>query len=174
MPTKKLKNQNRVHLLDEIRGFAIICMVIYHAVYDFLTIFEIDFPFYYSGIMDFIVTVFVFAFVSISGAACLYSHNNLKRGSICFLFGMLLTAVTYFILPEELILFGILHMLGISMMIYALLEKWINKINVYLLITISVIIFIITYGISEGYIGFLTIEIFKLPKVLYETNFLYS
>lgn len=167
------KNKNRVHLIDEIRGFAIICMVFYHALYDFLSIFEIDFPLFHSGIVDFIVTVFVFAFVSISGSACMYSHNNLKRGIICFLFGMVLTAVTYFILPSELIVFGILHMLGVSMMIYALLSKIINKINVGALIIVSLAIFCLTYALADGYLGFLSIRIFKLPDFLYETSFLF-
>lgn len=32
--TKKSSGSSRVGILDELRGFAIICMVVYHAMYE--------------------------------------------------------------------------------------------------------------------------------------------
>ena len=46
------KKGQRVYLIDEIRGFAILCMVIYHGVYDLLAIFGISFPFFFSPLMN--------------------------------------------------------------------------------------------------------------------------
>lgn len=38
--------KNRVFLIDEVRGFAILCMVIYHAFYDLTSIFTLDVAFF--------------------------------------------------------------------------------------------------------------------------------
>ena len=38
------KKGSRVGILDELRGFAIICMVVYHAMYDLKYIFGLDVP----------------------------------------------------------------------------------------------------------------------------------
>ena len=48
----QLEKGQRVYLIDEIRGFAILCMVIYHGVYDLLAIFGISFPFFFSPLMN--------------------------------------------------------------------------------------------------------------------------
>ena len=36
-----IKNKGRVFLLDEIRGFAILCMVVYHAMFNLKYEFEV-------------------------------------------------------------------------------------------------------------------------------------
>ena len=41
-------DSRRIHLLDEIRGGAIILMVFYHAGYDLAAIFGVDMPFFFS------------------------------------------------------------------------------------------------------------------------------
>jgi uncharacterized membrane protein len=62
-------------------------------------------------------------FMLTAGISSTFSKNNLKRGSIVFGFGMLLTLVTYVYDPVGYIKFGILHFLGISMILYHLMKK---------------------------------------------------
>ena len=115
---------SRVHLIDEVRGFAIICMVFYHAMFDLVVIFGVDFPIFTSSLMqDVLQPLFAGLFIFISGTAGHYSRSNLKRGAVCFGFGLILTAVTALFMPDELILFGILHFLGIAMMLFPPLKK---------------------------------------------------
>lgn len=115
---------SRVHLIDEVRGFAIICMVFYHAMFDLVVIFGVDFPIFTSSLMqDVLQPLFAGLFIFISGTAGHYSRSNLKRGAVCFGFGLILTAVTALFMPDELILFGILHFLGIAMMLFPLAQK---------------------------------------------------
>ena len=46
--TKTSGGSARVGLLDELRGFAIICMVVYHAMYDLKYIFGLDVPVFFE------------------------------------------------------------------------------------------------------------------------------
>lgn len=43
-----MKNKNRYQLLDNIRGIALISMIIYHGMWDMVYIFGIDMPWYES------------------------------------------------------------------------------------------------------------------------------
>ena len=76
--------KKRIGFLDELRGFAIICMVFHHLGFDLVSIFGIDIGFImYSWWMNLLHYLFAGAFVFMSGAACRLSHNNLKRGLLC-------------------------------------------------------------------------------------------
>ncbi|MBC8571378.1 heparan-alpha-glucosaminide N-acetyltransferase [Zongyangia hominis] len=163
----------RVHLIDEIRGFAILCMVIYHGVYDLLTIFQISFPFFFSPFMNGLRTFFAGMFIFISGTACQFSHNNLKRGAVCLGLGLCITLFTALFLPSELIVFGILHMLGVSMMLYALLRPLLSKVPPLLGALVTLLLFIFTYGIVEGYVGIPALWELSLPAAWYTTKFLF-
>ena len=112
----------RVYLLDEIRGLAIICMVVYHTMFDLKYIFKVDVPIFFEDWFDIIRDIFAGTFIFISGAVCRFSRNNLKRGVQCFFLGMIITFVTPFF-SEQYVWFGILHFLGISMMLFGLGEK---------------------------------------------------
>lgn len=143
----------RVYLLDEIRGFAIICMVIYHAMFQLKYNFEIDVPIFFEEWFDVIRDVFAGAFIFISGIMCRYSHNNVKRGAKCFLLGMIITFVVPFF-SEYGLTFGILHLLGISMMIYGLFEAPLEKLPAALGLLIFALLAVFTWNARYGFLGF--------------------
>lgn len=167
------KNNNRVYLIDEIRAFAIICMVVYHIFFDLVYCFNINIQAFHSKTLYFIVDIFVFIFVFISGSACAFSRNNLKRGLICLGIGLIITLVTYLFIKDMFVAFGILHMLGICMILYAIFNKLINKCNPWLLILICIILFFITFNVELGFLGFKNIAYINLPKILYDIKFLF-
>ena len=84
-----METKNRVGFLDELRGFAIICMVVYHLMVDLKFVFNVDVPIFFEGWFDIIRDIFVGIFISISGIVCNYSRNNVKRGAECFFIGMI-------------------------------------------------------------------------------------
>ena len=109
--TKKSSGSSRVGILDELRGFAIICMVVYHAMYDLKYLFGLDIPIFFDGWFDVIRDIFAGLFIFISGTVCRYSSNNIKRGAQCFFIGMIMTFVMPFF-TSGTVMFGILHFLG--------------------------------------------------------------
>lgn len=165
-------NQNRIFLIDEIRGFAILCMVLYHSVFDAIYLFDLSFPFFFSEPMNFIRDVFAGLFIFISGTACRFSRNNLKRGIICFSFGMAMTAGTWLVMREDMIVFGILHMLGISMILFSWLRPLLDRISPKLLSGLLILFWILTSSVSKGFLNLFWVYEVPLPEVLYETNLL--
>lgn len=165
---KRQQLNKRVGLIDELRGLSIVLMVVYHTFFDLVYIFGVNIPAFNSGFLDFLQQLFAGLFIVISGVACRYSKNNLKRGALCFGIGMVLTLVTYFFMPGELILFGILHFMGVSMMLYGLLHKALDKLAPWLGMAVMAALFIITYRAQSGFLLGL-----PLPQALYETSYLF-
>ena len=112
----------RVPILDEVRGFDILAMILYHLAYDLVKLGVWDLPFFFSGWMNLVRDVFAGAFIVISGICCLYSRSNLKRGVSCLLAAVLVEGATALV-PGMSIRFGILHLLGWSMTLTGLLEN---------------------------------------------------
>lgn len=169
---QKTQLKNRVFLLDEIRGFAILCMVLYHTVYDLLLLFPIEFPFFHSCFMNAVRDLFAGIFIFISGTACRFSRNNLKRGLLCLGFGMIMTLATWLILPEQLIVFGILHMLGCSMILFWLFRPLLDRIPKIPLLLLLGLLFLITIPLDSGFLGISGLAEFHLPLQIYRTNWL--
>lgn len=163
----------RVQLIDEVRGFSIIMMVVYHFFYDLVVVFGVRIDLFYSPVIQQLVAIFGGVFVFISGSACLFSRNNLKRGLICFCLGLAVTGVTYLALPESIALFGVLHMLGICMMLFSLISPLIKRINPYIGILVCMLLFFFTYTTQSGYLELFGLFHIELPSVLYTTPYLF-
>ena len=105
--------------LDVLRGFAIASMISLHFLWD------LD----YYGIMSLnygiyqISTVIAPIFFILVGICLVISSERKKaeylviHGLRIFLLGMILTAVTSFLLPERPIIFGVLHCIGLSIIL---------------------------------------------------------
>lgn len=161
----------RVVLLDEIRGFAIICMVVYHAMYQLKYGFGVDVPIFFENWFNIIRDIFAGMFIFISGCMCRFSKNNLKRGVQCFFLGMIITFVVPFF--GQCIEFGILHMLGVSMMLYGLFGEGLEKVPSFVGIVVCVLLAVITWNVTSGYIGIPKLFEWKLPAAAYEAGSLY-
>lgn len=165
--------KGRVGFLDELRGFAIICMVFYHAMFNLKYMFGVDVPILFEDWFYPVEQVFAGIFICISGIVCNYSASNLKRGVQCFFIGMIMTFVTAFVVPGTPDVFGILHCLGICMMIYGLGQSVFERIPPIIGIAVNVILFLMTYNFSRGYSGISNLFRFKMPDFLYSTSVLY-
>lgn len=162
----------RVGLIDEIRGLSILLMVIYHLFFDLVYLYGVNIPAFNSPLLAFLQPFFAGVFIFISGVACRYSRNNLKRGAVCFALGLGLTAVTWLFVREAVILFGILHFLGISMMLYALMHRVLDRIKPWLGAAVMAVLFAVTYLVPKGALGIPPLCVY-LPAGLYKTSFLF-
>lgn len=162
----------RVGFLDEVRGFILLLMVAYHAAYDIIYIFGLDIPIFHSRLLEFLQPFVAGMFVVISGIACRYSRSNLKRGAKALLFGMLLTAVTLRVMPEQAIYFGILHFMGTAMILFALMRPAFDRLPPMTGVILFVVLFAATYHLPDGYLGFGAFYRAALPASLYLRRYL--
>jgi uncharacterized membrane protein len=139
-------NKERLWEIDLARGLAIIKMVI----------FNYSFALFYLGIYTFkeglmfpgwAAAVFIF----LVGLSLTISYSRIKnkkpkeiykkfflRGLKIFGYGVLITIITYLTFPEAYIIFGILHFIGISIILSQFFLKF-RKLNLFLGILIIIL-----------------------------------
>lgn len=159
--------KKRLYLLDTIRGILIIGVVIYHLLYDLSDIFDMNIVWLNDWWANLIRDVGAGSFIFISGMACHLSRNNTKRGIKAILVAILISVVTYIVLPDEFILFGIIHFLGVCMILYDSIGKWFNKLPLAFGALIFFVIFMLSFNVYFGYIGIQGFFTINLPSFLY-------
>lgn len=120
----------RIWEIDFLRGVSIILMVGYHLLYDLGDFVGLERFLGFSTNLSspaWMVAQFFFAglFVILSGVSCTLTRSNTRRGLRLLAVALALTAATYLIAvllhlfdPADTILFGILHCLAVSMLLY--------------------------------------------------------
>ncbi|MCX6699113.1 MAG: heparan-alpha-glucosaminide N-acetyltransferase [Methanomicrobiales archaeon] len=122
--------QERFFEIDQMRGLAVIMMVLYHVLFDvyFFNIYPVDVT---SGFWKIFAMVTASLFLLLVGVSFTISAARaevamdgrslflkfLKRGIFILLIAALITVVTWWYLGEGYIIFGILHLIGISIII---------------------------------------------------------
>lgn len=146
------------------------CMVFYHAMFTMGFMFgmkvAVDMFYFFS----FISPAFAFAFIIMCGISSTLSRSNLKRSFPIIGAAVAVTLVSLFITPDAPILFGILHLLGFSVLGYSLTEKLFARINPVAGIVVALILFSLCYNIQYGYLGFEGVFKITLPSSFYNTN----
>lgn len=160
-------DNRRICMLDELRGIAIIAMIVYHTIFSMAFIFNLKFSYNLLWHAQKFQPFISILFISLCGIVCSFSRNNLKRGIKIFAIAIAVTIVTAVFMPSATIIFGILHFLGIALLLYSLTEKWFDKIPEYMGAIINLVFYIVTYNIPHGYIGFKPLLYFELPTQLY-------
>ncbi len=171
------KNENRIHFLDEIRGFAVFLMIFYHAFYLLYSAFGVkagyDLFIFFMPVEPIFAAVFMF----VSGISTSLSRNNLKRGLILLGVALGFTAVTSLIMPamgfvECEIRFGILHFLSCAIIIFSLLKKFLSKVKPFAGILACAVLYPFFGSMEDGILRYGNLVVFSLPSELYETDWL--
>lgn len=164
--------KNRVHGMDELRGFLIIFVVLYHLFYDLAVLFPVGVDWMFSDWMNTLRDIFTGTLIVVSGVSCLYSRSNLRRGLKTFGWALVFTLVTLVFMPSQLIIFGILHFFGVAMILYALLEKPLSRIPTWPGLVGSFLLFFFTRNLYYGVVGFGPLQ-WSVPSLFYNHWFLF-
>lgn len=170
-----IHKNNRIDSLDAIRGVAILAMVFYHALYDIDDIFGYHIPILDTLLFEIVRQPFTWAFILLAGISSRFSHNNIKRGLRVLFFGLVVTAVTVILIPSQSIYFGILHFMGIAILLFELIKPACDRIPRKVAFVIWSFLFAITFTMPESHvIGFPGIIGIALPEFLQNTPHLYA
>ena len=122
---------NRFWEIDFLRGIAVMAMVVFHLLFD-LNYFGIYPADLYSGLWFIVGRFAAIVFIFLVGLSLTISYSKacaknlsrqnhfskyLKRGLRIFLLGLVITLATFIFFPAGAIWFGVLHLIGISIII---------------------------------------------------------
>ena len=163
------KNKNRVWEVDFIRGFAVALLIFDHLMflvscvfgpewrhssYNNIQFFE-NFYFFskdywYSDLREFWEPMFAATFILISGVSTTFSKNNFKRGYFLLIISLLLSVISYYVMPDNFIHFGVLHLLSLCMLTWEFINRLFNG-NKKAIVTTTLLISI-TFALYEHFI----------------------
>jgi len=106
--------------LDVLRAAAIVLMVMFHLVYDLKEFAGVNID-YQAPLWFFIGKTSALLFIFISGLCSGFSRFTVRRGIKVLFYGMVITVVTYLFMKDEYVRFGILHFLGVAMILSGIL-----------------------------------------------------
>lgn len=164
-------NKNRYYILDAIRGFALLNMILYHASWDLVYMFDVNWSWYRSNGAYIWQQCICWTFIILSGFCYSFGRKKLKRGMLVFLCGLLISIITCTLMPESRVLFGILTLLGSCMLLMLPLETLFKKMNPYLGFFVSFSVFVFIRNINNGFLGFEKWNLIQVPSNLYKNLF---
>lgn len=120
-------SKSRIWELDALRGVCILCVIVVHFLFDlsFFGGLDLTLPAWYVFIQEYGGAIFVV----LSGICVTLGSKSVRRGLIVFACGMLITAVTYGMYrlgmsgADVVVKFGVLHLLGVCMLVYPAFKK---------------------------------------------------
>ncbi len=163
------KTNKRLHLLDAYRGFVVINMIAYHFCYDYFVLFSGEGNWIFNKNVYIWEQYICISFIFLSGFVWNFNtRSKLKRGLIVSLFGVLLTLVTAGLGPDIAIYYGVLFLIGASMLILIPLSKWLDKLPSIAVFLLSFFLYLFTFSIPARHLGIHKLKLISLPDYLYE------
>ena len=117
--------------IDFLRGIAILLMILFHALFDFNYFGGYNFDLH-SGLWLYVGRTSALMFIFLVGVSLTLSHSNaigmnmskremykkyIKRGGKIFSWGLIITLLTWLSLKDGVVVFGILHFIGLSIIL---------------------------------------------------------
>ena len=159
--------EKRLHLLDGIRGIVLISMIAYHFSWNMVYLYGARWTWYRSNAAYVWQQSICWTFIVLSGFCWSMSRNHVKRGLMVFGGGAVVTAVTLLFMPENRVVFGVLTLIGSSMLLMIPLEKLRKHLLPEIGLAISFVLFLLFRNINQGYLGFEDLKIVALPEDWY-------
>ncbi len=157
----------RYHLLDGIRGIVLISMIAYHFSWNMVFMYGAKWSWYRSTGAYIWQQSICWTFIILSGFCWSMGKQPLKRGLMVFGGGLLVTAVTIAVMPQNRVVFGVLTCIGSCMLLLIPFDKILRKIPAEAGAVISFALFILTRNVNRGFLGFEAWKWLALPRLLY-------
>lgn len=174
MKQKFQSAHKRIAVLDDVRGMAVVNMVIYHGLYDWAYVFGHTMPWFETRGAYWWQQAICWTFILVAGAVSSYGRHPYRRGAVVFGCGLLLTFVTALAMPSQLIVFGVLSLLGAGMLLTAALRPALHRVPAQAGAMLCFAVFLFTKGVPSGFCGIGDHMLWRLPKGLYSTQWAFA
>lgn len=164
--------KQRLWQLDALRGLALLNMLAYHAMYDWVYVFGHAGSWYNIGAPGCHVwqQYICWSFILLSGYSFTLARRPLKNGLIVAGCAAVLTVVTVGFMPSESIWFGVLHLNAAAVLLSCLIKPLLDKIPAVPGLIGSAMLFALTNQLPWGWLGFERWHIAALPAGWYDAN----
>ena len=153
-------------------GLALLNMLAYHAMYDWVYVFSHAGSWYNIGAAGCHVwqQYICWSFILLSGYSFTLARRPLKNGLIVAGCAAVLTVVTVGFMPSESIWFGVLHLNAAAVLLSCLIKPLLDKIPAVPGLIGSAMLFALTNQLPWGWLGFERWHIAALPAGWYDAN----
>ncbi|MCR5776783.1 MAG: DUF1624 domain-containing protein [Lachnospiraceae bacterium] len=166
--------KKRLHTIDSLRGITIFSMVMYHAYWDLVFLFDTKIR--YAEFADIWQQSICWSFIFIAGFTAAFKRPSLRRIAEIFAGGAAVTIVSRLLSdPTAVINFGVLTFISSALFTCYLLYPLINErsIRFYAVFTaVSALLFAVSRHVSQGYVGIDGLFVKELPLFLYKGWFM--
>ena len=166
--------RKRIRWVDALRGWSIISMVAYHAMWDLVFLYGLEAD-WYRGLPGHIWQQSIcIVFIGLSGFCWCLDRHPVKRGILVSAGGLLVTVVTWFAAYEARVLFGVLTLIGASILLMIPLDRILRPVRDHLPAAGFLAVFfmfLLFYSVNSGALSLGGRVICVLPKSLYRNLF---
>ncbi len=160
----------RLHLLDSLRGLTLLSMIAYHAMWDLVYLFDVSAPWYRSFAAEVWQQSICWTFILLSGFCHGLGRHPVKRGLTVFGASVVVSAVTLLFMPSSKILFGVLTLIGLSMLICIPVGKQTEKLPPALCMAAAFVLFLLTKTLQTRTLVVFGQPLCAVPDVFYRNN----
>lgn len=151
--TREKAPAGRYALLDELRGLDLVSMMLYHACWDLVFLFDVNMRWYAGTPGRLWQQTICWVFILLSGFCAPFGRYMLRRGTVVFGAGAVVTLATLVFMPEGRVIFGVLTFLGTAMLLTGVLEPLLKKVMPAVGLAVSAVLFAVCYPVSLGWVG---------------------
>ena len=166
--------RKRIHWVDALRGWSIISMVAYHVMWDLVYLYGLEAD-WYRGLAGHIWQQSIcIVFIGLSGFCWCLDRHPVKRGLLVSAGGLLVTVVTWFAAYEARALFGVLTLIGASILLMIPLDRILRPMREHVPAAgflAAFFMFLLFYSVNSGVLSLGDRVICVLPRALYRNLF---
>ena len=162
-----MRPDGRYHLIDALRGLALVNMVAYHFLFDVIVVYGREPEWYLRPGIHLWQRYICWSFILLAGFSFQWGRrHNLRRGLLLNACGFLISAVTLIAVPNEAVRFGILNFMGCAILLTMPLEKVLERIKPAPGLAIVFLLFLVLRNVDSGVLC-LGPRLVRLPAAMY-------
>ena len=153
--------------LDTIRGLTLVSMIVYHACWDLVYLYRLDWGWYRSFWAGIWQQSICCTFILLSGFCWQMGRHPLRRGLMSFFGGAAVSLATLLVLPEAPVQFGVLTFLGSAALLTIPLRPLLLRIPPRPGLALSFALFLVLWDVNKGFLGLAGVPLLYLPRNWY-------